>query len=113
VHLRLLSTQDRWQPRIPRCIHDSRQSIASPRLLRARRIRAEENGNSDDPFDQLYGPNHRGEVEEIANVSVVDRSSLGNDNRGVAPGFSNPYTRYASTDADERITPQPPRTKSD
>ncbi len=60
----------------------------------------------DDPFDQLYGPDHRHApgVEEIANVSVIDSSSLGNDNRGVAPGFSNPYLKTVSTDADGKAT---------
>jgi len=58
----------------------------------------------DDPFDQLYGPLHRDGVEEIANVSVIDSNTLGNDNRGVAPCISNPCLRTASTDEDGKAT---------
>jgi|GEM_PF-2418761 len=55
-----------------------------------------------DPFDQLYGLDHRDGVDEIANVSVIDSNTLGNDNRSVM--FTNPYLRTASTDADGKAT---------
>ncbi|MCH8148379.1 MAG: hypothetical protein IH987_10355 [Planctomycetes bacterium] len=43
----------------------------------------------DDPFDQLYGPNHRDGVPEIAGVSTVDPSeTYGNDNRGGVGGVT-------------------------